>query len=103
VARSPLLTGHPVLLDALNRPLSPPVASAIFPSASISAEQPDPPPSPTLLSIAEVAVALRMSEKSVQRQIKSGVIRTAATGGRLVRISSEELRRLVAGTPPEAP
>jgi excisionase family DNA binding protein len=56
-----------------------------------------------LLTIAEVAAALRMSEKSVQRRIKAGVIRTAPTGGRLVRISSDELRRLAAGEPLEAP
>lgn len=50
---------------------------------------------PVLLTIGEVAAALRMNEKSVRRRIKSGVIRKAPTGGRLVRISSEELRRLI--------
>lgn len=48
---------------------------------------------PILLTIAEVAVELRMSQKSVRRRIKKGVIRKAPIGGRLVRISSEELRR----------
>jgi hypothetical protein len=55
-----------------------------------------------LLTIAEVAAALRMSEKSVQRRIKGAVICTAPTGGRLVRISSDELRRLAACEPLEA-
>jgi excisionase family DNA binding protein len=49
---------------------------------------------PILLTIAEVAAELRMSEKSVRRRIKNGLIRKAPTGGRLVRISSQELRRL---------
>jgi hypothetical protein len=35
-----------------------------------------------------------MSVKSVQRRIKAGLIRKAPLGGRLVRISSDELRRL---------
>jgi excisionase family DNA binding protein len=54
-----------------------------------------------LLTIAEVAAALRMSEKSVQRRIKDGTIRKASLGGRAVRISADELRRLTAGTPLE--
>jgi hypothetical protein len=37
-----------------------------------------------------------MSKKSIRRRIRAGVIRTAPTGGRLVRISSDELRRLAA-------
>ena len=98
-----LPTGFPVSLDAFNRPLSPPAARAASPSASVSTEEPDPRPEPVLLTIAEVAATLRMSEKSVQRRIKAGVIRTAPTGGRLVRISSDELRRLAAGEPLEAP
>jgi excisionase family DNA binding protein len=100
VARSRLLTGLPVSLDALNRPLlpSPQAASATSPFSLVSTEGPDPPPAP-VLTIAEVAAALRMSEKSVRRRIKDGVIRTTPTGGRLVRISSDELRRLAAGPP----
>jgi excisionase family DNA binding protein len=103
VAHSPLLSGSPVLLDALNRPLSPPAARAASPSNLISIEEPDPHPAPVLLTIGEVAVALRISKKSVRRRIKSGTIRTVPTGGRLVRISSEELRRLAGSDPPEAP
>ena len=55
-----------------------------------------------LLTIPEVAAALRMSEKTVRRRIKNGVIRRAPTGGRLVRISPEELRRLGADGPSES-
>jgi excisionase family DNA binding protein len=97
-----LLTESPVSLDALNRPLSPPAARDGSTSALVWTEEPEPRPEPVLLTIAEVAAALRMSEKSVQRRIKAGVIRTAPTGGRLVRISSDELRRLAAGEPLEA-
>jgi excisionase family DNA binding protein len=66
----------PISLDALNRPL---------------------------LTINEVAAALRVSEKTVQRRIKDGTIRPVQMGGRLVRISSDELARLIAGDPPKAP
>lgn len=96
-----LLTGSPVSLDALNRPLSPPAAHATSSSPPVWTEPPEPCPGPVLLTIAEVAAALRMSEKSIRRRIRDGVIRTAPTGGRLVRISSDELRRLAAGEPPE--
>jgi excisionase family DNA binding protein len=102
MARSRLLTGPPVLLDALNRPLPQPAACAASPSPLIWIEEPEPRPAPVLLTIGEVAAKLRMSEKSVQRRIKAGVIRTAPTGGRLVRISSAELLRLAAGDPLEA-
>jgi excisionase family DNA binding protein len=100
-ARSPLLTGFLVPLDALNRPLSPPAARAASPFSLVSIEDPDSHPVPVLLTIGEVAAALRMSEKSVRRRIQAGVIRTAPTGGRLVRISSDELRRLAVGEPLE--
>jgi excisionase family DNA binding protein len=101
--RRQLLTESPVSLDALNRPLSPPAAPASSSTSLVWIEEAEPRPEPVLLTIAEVAAALRMSEKSVQRRIKAGVIRTAPTGGRLVRISSDELRRLAAGEPLEAP
>jgi excisionase family DNA binding protein len=103
MARSRLLTGIPVLLDALNRPLSPAVACAGSPVAPVWTEPPEPRPAPVLLTIAEVAAKLRMSEKSVRRRIKTGVLRTAPTGGRLVRISSDELLRLATGEAPVAP
>jgi excisionase family DNA binding protein len=94
-----LLTGLPVSLDALNRPLSPPGTCAASPFTLVSIENPDPPPALVLLTVAEVAAALRMSQKSVRRRIKAGVIRTVPIGGRLVRISSDELHRLAAGAP----
>ena len=50
-----------------------------------------------LLTLDEVAAALGMSKKSVQRRIKAGLIRKAPLGGRLVRISSDEVRRLAGG------
>jgi excisionase family DNA binding protein len=103
VARSRLLTGPPVSLDALNRPLSSAAAFAGVPVAPVWTEPPEPRPAPVLPTIGEVAAKLRMSEKSVRRRIKAGVIRTAPTGGRLVRISSDELLRLAAGEPLAAP
>jgi excisionase family DNA binding protein len=73
------------------------------PYSLIETDELDRRPEPALLTIAEVAGRLRMSEKSVRRRIKDGVIRVAPTGGRLVRISSNELLRLMAGEPPEEP
>lgn len=58
--------------------------------SAMSSERPE----SVLLTLDEVAAALGMSRKSVQRRIKAGVIRTVPLGGRLVRISSDELRRL---------
>jgi excisionase family DNA binding protein len=89
------------LLDLPSRPLSRSPARACSPSTLVWTEAPEPRPGPVLLTIAEVAAALRISEKSVQRRIKDGIIRKAQLGGRSVRISSEELQRLIAGTPPE--
>jgi excisionase family DNA binding protein len=63
-------------------------------AVSILPEAADRPPEPTLLTLQEVAAALGISVKSVQRRIKAGVIRKAPIGGRLVRISADELRRL---------
>ena len=65
----------------------------------LQTEMPNQHSDPILLTIAEVAAELRMSQKSVRRRIKNGWIRKAPTGGRLVRISSEELRRLGATAP----
>ena len=73
------------------------------PYALVRTDEPERPPEPVLLTIGEVAARLRMSEKSVRRRIKDGVIRVAPTGGRLVRISSHELLRLTAGGPPPEP
>jgi excisionase family DNA binding protein len=71
-------------------------------SSLVCAEPPERCPEPVLLTIGEVAARLHMSQKSVQRRIKDGVIHKAPTGGRLVRISSDELLRLVTGTAFEA-
>ena len=71
-----------------------------MPSYVIAAtDERDQPSAPVLLTIGEVAARLRMSEKSVRRRIKDGVIRVAPTGGRLVRISADEVRRLTVGGP----
>jgi excisionase family DNA binding protein len=70
-----------------------------FQYASATTGERDQPPTPVLQTIGEVAARLRMSEKSVRRRIKDGVIRVAPTGGRLVRISSDEVLRLTAGGP----
>jgi excisionase family DNA binding protein len=74
-----------------------------FTYAPAATDEPDQLPAPVLLTIGEVAARLRMSEKSVRRRIKDGVILVAPTGGRLVRISSDEVRRLTTGGAPEEP
>jgi excisionase family DNA binding protein len=73
------------------------------PYALLGTAKPERPAEAVLLTVAEVAALLRMSEKSVRRRIKEGVIHAAPTGGRLVRISSNELLRLTAGSPSEEP
>ena len=98
-----LLAASPVQLDALNRPtplaVPPDIASAGFDTVT-SHEQS---PARVLLTVAEVAARLNISEKSVRRRIKDGTIRKVQLGGRLVRIASDELIRLAAGDPPTAP
>ena len=54
-----------------------------------------------LLTVTEIAARLQISEKSVRRRIRDGIIHKAQIGGRTVRISSDELQRLIAGTPLE--
>jgi excisionase family DNA binding protein len=49
---------------------------------------------PVFHTVEAVAKALHTSTKTIRRRIKEGVIRKVPMGGRLVRISSEELRRL---------
>jgi excisionase family DNA binding protein len=51
---------------------------------------------PVFHTVGQVARALGVSPKTVQRRIRDGVIRKVAMGGRLVRIPSSELRRLAA-------
>ena len=92
-----VLNRSPLSPDTFNRPLpSQSTARVTSPFVRVSIEDPDP-RAPVLLTIAEVAAALRMSEKSVQRRIKDGTIRKASLGGRAVRISVDELRRLTTG------
>ena len=91
-----LLTAAPVTLDALNRPCPQthrPEDATAAPTQPVA----DPPALPVLLTLQEVAQRLNMSEKSVQRRIKAGLIRKAPLGGRLVRIAATELQRLTAG------
>jgi excisionase family DNA binding protein len=97
----PVLNRSPRLPDTLNRPLSQPLARAHSPFAFVWTDAPEPRPAPVLLTVAEVATALRISEKSVRRRIKDGIIRKAQLGGRSVRISSDELQRLIVGMPLE--
>jgi excisionase family DNA binding protein len=82
------------VLDALNRPIPRSVTHPDVPPVRVWMEAPEPSPAPGLLTIGEVATALRVSQKTVQRRIKDGTIRKVAMGGRSVRIPSDELRRL---------
>lgn len=51
-----------------------------------------------LLTLAEVARMLRVSERTVRRRIKDGSLRKLTMQGRLVRISLDDLRR-ISGNP----
>ena len=53
--------------------------------------------SPSLHTVQDLARVFKVSTKTIQRRIKDGTIRTVPIGGRLVRISSDELRRLLSG------
>jgi excisionase family DNA binding protein len=90
--RFPIVT--PILLDALNRPIPWPVTHPDVPPVGVWMEEPGLCPAPGLLTIGEVAAALRVSQKTVQRRISDGTIRKVAMGGRSVRIPSDELLRL---------
>jgi excisionase family DNA binding protein len=93
----------PPLSDMRDLPTRYAMPGSDFTYAPAATDEPDQLPATVLLTIREVAARLRMSEKSVRRRIKDGVIRAAPTGGRLVRISSNELLRLTAGDPPLKP
>jgi excisionase family DNA binding protein len=99
--RSPI--DLPPVSDLRDLPTRFALAGSDDPYAPGGTDEPDRRPEPALLTISEVAARLRMSEKSIRRRIKDGVIHTAPTGGRLVRISSNELVRLTAGNPPLDP
>src|ERR1700722_20365466 len=101
--RSPSPVGLPPLSDPLDPPPHRAMPYGGGPYALFEADEPERPLEPVLLTIGEVAARLRMSEKSVRRRIKDGVIRIAPMGGRLVRISSGEVRRLTAGEPIPGP
>jgi excisionase family DNA binding protein len=58
---------------------------------------------PVFHTVEAVARALGVSPKTIHRRIRDGVIRKVAMGGRLVRISSAELRRLAADAPFRTP
>jgi excisionase family DNA binding protein len=89
------------LPDAVNRGIrEEPAYDGQTPSRAI-AEASDRQANLALLTIEEVSAQLRISTKSVRRRIKEGLIRKASLGGRAVRISPDELQRLIAGTPLE--
>jgi len=92
-----LLAASPVSLDTLNRPMPQTSTSAGSMPVSEMIPAPERQTDPVLLTIVQVAKLLQMNPKSVQRRIKAGVIRKVPFGGRLVRISSDELRRLTSG------
>jgi excisionase family DNA binding protein len=82
---------------ALNRALSTSLPSRNPMVAPMLMTDPEAPPEPGLHTVAEVAARLKVSTKTVRRRIKDGTIRTVPIGGRLLRISSDELRRLISG------
>jgi excisionase family DNA binding protein len=83
-----------VPFSACNQPVPRKLAPEDCTSSPIRTGAPGERSDPTLLTLDEAATWLSMSVKSVQRRIKAGLIRKAPLGGRLVRISSDELRRL---------
>lgn len=98
-ARPQLLPSLDVRTGAMPQAAS----STSFPFASVLADTPDNRAASVMLTVAETAVRLNVSEKTVRRRIKDGTIRVARIGGRLLRISLEELARLAAGEPEKPP
>jgi excisionase family DNA binding protein len=54
------------------------------------------------LSVPEVAAILGVSEKTVRRRLRTGLLRKAALGGRIVRVPAAELVRLAGTAIPQA-
>jgi excisionase family DNA binding protein len=73
------------------------------PYGLLGTEEPARPAESILLTVAKVAARLRMSTKTVRRRIKEGVIRTVPLGGRLTRVSPDELQRVTASEPLPTP
>jgi excisionase family DNA binding protein len=66
----------------------------------MGAPEDDPPPGgPRFYTMAETAKILRISARTVRRRIKNGRIFPVPLGGRLIRISADEIARLAAGEP----
>ena len=66
-----------------------PAAAAASPENQSQADCPE-----VFLTISEVAALLDVSEKTVRRRVKAGVIRKAQLEGRAVRIPPFEIARL---------
>jgi excisionase family DNA binding protein len=90
------LTGFRSSFEAFSSPMRDAVRVESSPFPPEALDDPEPRPTPPLLTIEETARRLRTSEKTIRRRIKEGVIRKAPIGGRLVRISSDEVDRLTA-------
>jgi excisionase family DNA binding protein len=74
-----------------------PILTAGLPAAIYrTGEAPAAAAPPVFLTVEQVARALDISTRTVGRRIRDGIIRKVAIGGRLVRVSSAELQRLVA-------
>jgi excisionase family DNA binding protein len=97
----------PIGLPPTSNPLDPPPRHAMPRGGDLYAlfgtDEPERRPTPVPLTIPEVAARLRVSEKTVRRRIKDGVIRTIPIGGRLIRISPDEVLRLTVGDTPWEP
>jgi excisionase family DNA binding protein len=90
-------------LSDIARPMHQTVPADSSPFSPVEPDKSERTGASILLIVAEVATRLRVSEKTVRRRIKEGVIRTVPLGGRLTRVSPDELQRVTAGEPLPAP
>jgi excisionase family DNA binding protein len=90
-------------LSDIDRPMHQTVLADGSPFSPVEPDKSERAAASILLTVAEVATRLRVSEKTVRRRIKEGVIRTVPIGGRLTRISPDELHRVTAGEPLPTP